>query len=121
MPISSREKFSLLAPRPAHRENTFQDLLRNARALTPVGYGNSVLTGASLAPGRLSSSPNWLPSQKNRPTGGPTLTHSLARPNPAIDKGNHVLALATDQRGAGFARVIGAAPDNGIRIAERNR
>jgi hypothetical protein len=45
----------------------------------------------------------------------------LARLNPAIDKGNHLLALATDQRGAGFARVIGAAPDNGIRIAEWNR
>jgi len=43
--------------------------------------------------------------------GGPTLTHALLPGSPAIDAGNNVLHLETDQRGR--SRVSGAAPDIG--------
>ena len=45
--------------------------------------------------------------------GGPTRTHSLQAGSPAIDAGSNPLGLATDQRGTGFARVLGTAPDIG--------
>jgi hypothetical protein len=45
--------------------------------------------------------------------GGPTLTHALMPGSPAIDRGNNDAALATDQRGAGFARISGAGADIG--------
>jgi hypothetical protein len=45
--------------------------------------------------------------------GGPTRTHALLAGSPAIDAGGNPLALATDQRGAGFPRVVGAAADIG--------
>ena len=44
--------------------------------------------------------------------GGPTPTHALSVNSPAIDHGGTTL-LTTDQRGAGFARVVGAAADIG--------
>ena len=50
------------------------------------------------------------PLQNN---GGPTLTMALLTGSPAIDKGANPLALAFDQRGKGFPRVIGAAADIG--------
>ena len=45
--------------------------------------------------------------------GGLTRTHALPRKSPAIDKGSNPLALATDQRGPGFPRLLGAAVDIG--------
>lgn len=45
--------------------------------------------------------------------GGPTQTHALLALSPAIDQGANPLGLATDQRGAGFQRVSGAATDIG--------
>ncbi len=45
--------------------------------------------------------------------GGLTRTHALLAGSPAIDTGSNPLVLATDQRGTGFARVIGAAADMG--------
>jgi streptogramin lyase len=45
--------------------------------------------------------------------GGPTQTQALMAGSPAIDAGSNPLALATDQRGAGFPRTIGAATDMG--------
>src|SRR5262249_17140353 len=44
---------------------------------------------------------------------GPTPTHALLPGIPAIDHGNNDAGLATDQRGAGFARVAGARADIG--------
>ena len=43
--------------------------------------------------------------------GGPTPTHGLRQDSPAIDHGNNLLNLDTDQRGD--ARVFGIAPDIG--------
>lgn len=45
--------------------------------------------------------------------GGLTRTHALLPGSPAIDTGNNSGGSGTDQRGTGFARVIGAAADIG--------
>ena len=45
--------------------------------------------------------------------GGATWTHALMNGSPALDTGNNAGALADDQRGTGFARVVGAAADIG--------
>lgn len=45
--------------------------------------------------------------------GGPTRTHMLLGDSPAIDRGSNVLDRAFDQRGSGFPRERGAAPDIG--------
>jgi hypothetical protein len=45
--------------------------------------------------------------------GGPTQTRALLASSPAIDQGANPLGLSTDQRGSGFPRVVGAAPDIG--------
>jgi CSLREA domain-containing protein len=60
-------------------------------------------------------SPNLGPLQNN---GGPTLTHALMFPSPAIDWGDDAvvdapLSLTTDQRGPGFVRRIGNRVDVG--------
>ena len=45
--------------------------------------------------------------------GGPTQTQALFAGSPAINTGSNPLSLTTDQRGAGFPRVVGAAADMG--------
>lgn len=45
--------------------------------------------------------------------GGPTSTHALSPTSPAIDVGNNDSGATTDQRGSGFPRIIGSAPDIG--------
>jgi hypothetical protein len=45
--------------------------------------------------------------------GGPTRTHALAAGSPAIDAGNNYFDLDSDQRGAGYARVVGGRADIG--------
>jgi hypothetical protein len=54
--------------------------------------------------------PRLGPLQDN---GGPTPTHALLAGSPALDQGSNPLFLTFDQRGPGFARVQGAAPDLG--------
>ena len=46
-------------------------------------------------------------------SGGLTQTMALLAGSPAIDQGNNLAGLATDQRGTGFARVGGASADIG--------
>jgi len=45
--------------------------------------------------------------------GGPTRTHALLPGSPAIDAGSNSPGVAFDQRGPGFPRRFGAAPDIG--------
>jgi hypothetical protein len=76
-----------------------------------LGAGN--LVGASprtLPPDTLFADPLLGPLQDN---GGPTPTHSLGIGSPAIDAGNNVLGLVTDQRGDGHPRIVGEGPDIG--------
>ena len=53
--------------------------------------------------------------------GGQTRTHALLPGSPAIDAGNNLLDLTRDQRGTGFARVIGANADIGAFEADPDR
>jgi hypothetical protein len=49
-----------------------------------------------------------------RNNGGPTMTHALLAGSPAINAGDNAFAIVpTDQRGAGFARIVGGTVDIG--------
>lgn len=72
-----------------------------------IGTGGSGLT---LPGDTLHGAPQLLPLADN---GGPTRTHALQPASPAIDAGNNIAALPSDQRGTGFPRVTGSAPDIG--------
>ncbi len=79
----------------------------------PAIAGSHNLVGDSLLalPGdTIATNPLLGPLANN---GGPTQTHALLAGSPAIDMGNNVAALANDQRGTGFARVVAAAADIG--------
>ena len=77
------------------------------------GTNNLVPTtgaGVSSPADTVLADPQLLPLADN---GGPTLTHALAPQSPARDAGANPASLATDQRGAGHPRVVGAAADIG--------
>jgi len=59
---------------------------------------------------RLTDDPLLGPLANN---GGPTLTHALLSGSPAINEGGNPSALANDQRGSAFARVVGVQADIG--------
>lgn len=86
-----------------------------------IGHGpTSSLTGANnligpspgvtLPPDTIGGDPKLLPLHDN---GGPTKTHALRPGSPAVNAGNNASTFATDQRGAGFPRIVGAHPDIG--------
>lgn len=77
-----------------------------------VGASNLVgaAQGVALPADTIRDDPLLGPLQDN---GGPTLTHALLPGSPAIDAGNNTSNLDFDQRGEGFARVVGAAADIG--------
>jgi hypothetical protein len=81
----------------------------NLRGL-PAHLVVSAQANVTLPNATLRAAPLLLPLAAN---GGPTLTHGLAPGSPAVDAGNNSSALASDQRGAGFPRVLGAAADIG--------
>jgi hypothetical protein len=74
----------------------------------------SALSGAFAGNGNVfSDSPGLGPLANN---GGPTQTMALTAGSPAIDAGDNALVPAgvtTDQRGAGFARIVAANVDIG--------
>lgn len=82
-------------------------------------YGSPVITGAnnlviaSTAP----LPPDTIPDDPLLGTlgdnGGPTQTIPLMAGSPAIDAGNHLANLSSDQRGLGFPRIAGAHADIG--------
>jgi len=83
------------------------------------GSSNASITGANnlirvtflTVPGdTLSVDPLLAPLANN---GGRTSTHALTAASPAIDAGNNVEDFSRDQRGSGFARVVGANADIG--------
>ena len=83
------------------------------RTTTLLGSNNLVVAvdaNVTLPAATLHTAPLLLPLAAN---GGPTRTHALAPGSPAIDAGNNLASLASDQRGAGFPRVLGAAADIG--------
>lgn len=83
-----------------------------------VASGGNNLVGDSsidLPDDTISDDPHLLPLADN---GGPTQTHALPPDSVAIDAGNNTAGLGTDQRGDGYARVVGAAADIGAYEAE---
>lgn len=58
----------------------------------------------------LGGTPGLLPLAHN---GGRTRTHALAADSPARDRGANTQGFGTDQRGPGYARVVGAGADIG--------
>jgi hypothetical protein len=84
-----------------------------------VVYGSPPITGANnlviastnaMPPDTITDDPLLDALADN---GGPTLTMALMPGSPAIDAGNNVAALATDQRGDGFLRHVGTRTDIG--------
>jgi hypothetical protein len=67
-------------------------------------------TGSSVPLDTISDCPNLGPLADN---GGGTLTHSIGLDSAAIDHGNVVSGVTNDQRGSGFPRLFGDAPDIG--------
>lgn len=75
-----------------------------------TGSNNIVVAGNTLPSGTSAEDPQLSPLAYH---GGTVRTHALLGTSPAIDAGNNLLALATDARGAGFDRVVGAGADIG--------
>lgn len=86
----------------------------NCDGVAPTSNGFNLDSANSCAFGMptdlVNTNPLLGPFQNN---GGPTFTLALLAGSPAINKGANPLALAFDQRGPGFARVVGAAADIG--------
>ena len=84
-----------------------------AGATNVSGHNNLIMSSvpAPLLPAdTIAEDPLLLPLADN---GGPTWTHALASGSPAIDAGNNLAGLASDQRGSPFVRTAGARPDIG--------
>ena len=82
-------------------------------ALTVSGANNLIIAAdvtVALPADTLHVEPLLLPLANN---GGPTRTHALGVGSPALDAGNNIANLPTDQRGAAFPRVLGARADIG--------
>lgn len=91
-------------------EGVFADV---SHAGTDGVSGGNILVRASatlLPPDTIYADPLLYPLADN---GGLTRTHALRDGSPAIDAGNNLRNLTSDQRGNGFARVAGANPDIG--------
>ena len=78
---------------------------------TVSGGHNAIMTSnAPLPADTITDDPLLLPLADN---GGPTLTHAFAPSSPVLDAGSNPDNLDFDQRGDGYARVVGAAADIG--------
>ncbi len=82
-------------------------------------YGSPLITGANnlVIASSAPLPPDTIPDDPLLGTlgdnGGPTQTIPLLGGSPAIDAGNNVATLPTDQRGPGFVRAFGAHADIG--------
>jgi hypothetical protein len=82
-------------------------------AVTSLGYNLSSDDESTLLnqmTDQNSTDPILGPLQDN---GGPTFTYALLTGSPAIDKGMNFSGSTTDQRGPGFARIVGTAAAQG--------
>lgn len=88
----------------------------NGAPVLPINIGNSLVQAynASLTlngTGNLTGVSGQLAPLANN--GGLTRTHALLATSPAINVGSNPFNAPTDQRGAGYSRVVGAAADMG--------
>lgn len=91
-------------------ENTTTDLALAGAGASVDGANNLIEIADDVPADTIRDNPQLAPLHFN---GGRTPTHKLLAASPAIDAGNDVFGLFTDQRGPGFARTSGAAPDIG--------
>lgn len=94
------------------------DLDGDAGVTVAASSANNLVgsSGLTVPVDTITSDPLLGPLANN---GGPTLTHALGAGSPAIDAGNNAMALAEDQRGTGFPRVVGTSADIGaVEMAE---
>lgn len=77
-----------------------------------VDGSHDLVTSSTLAlpADTLSADPGLAPLADN---GGPTLTHAIAADSPAFEAGANPDLFGSDQRGDGYVRTFGAAPDIG--------
>lgn len=105
---------ALIADNSVHASMTVTPLDFSATSGTSIsGESNLIMTttaGTTAPPGTLTGDPLLGALADN---GGPTLTHALLPGSPAIATGNNVEQLASDQRGAGFARMTRIKTDIG--------
>jgi len=90
------------------------DLSSNGNVVVISGANNLIIDvdpAITLPGGTLRIEPMLASFLENN--GGPTQTLALNPNSPAINAGNNAAGLTTDQRGSGFVRVSGAAPDIG--------
>jgi hypothetical protein len=84
---------------------------RNNGTIAASSSHNLVVFSTLALPGdTLQSDPRLDPLRNN---GGSTTTHALRANSPAINHGNNVRNWNVDQRGTGFARVLGSDADIG--------
>lgn len=89
------------------------DLSSDGAPVTISGANNLIMDvdpSVAVPPDTLHADPLLAALADN---GGPTWTMALLPHSPAIDVGNDVALLATDQRGPGYPRVVGANADIG--------
>jgi len=88
--------------------------LVDPRSLITIGGSDNLIgqisVSITLPPDTLRGDPELLPLAFN---GGPTRTHAMRIDSPVIDAGNNVAQLPSDQRGDGYARVVGPSADIG--------
>jgi hypothetical protein len=77
---------------------------------TVSGSNNLIMVSNAAPPDTLTGDPQLAPLANN---GGPTQTHALMIGSPAIDAGANFFFFTYDQRGTGFARVVGTHADIG--------
>jgi parallel beta-helix repeat protein len=98
-PVNGRSDLSILA----------------AGTLNAYNCAIGVNAGFTLSPASMNNLPfgavlNLGPLTNN---GGPTFTHAVPAGSPAENAGSNPASLTTDQRGPGFPRIQGSAPDIG--------
>ena len=93
-------------------------IAENFPADVDVGFSTTVLGANNLSPASRATMPQG--TLTDCPllgtlawNGGPTQTLALRHTSPAINAGNNLLLLSTDQRGAGFPRAFGGVADIG--------
>ena len=88
--------------------------LASDRSLVTISGANNLVMAAdatiTLPADTLHDDPLLAPLADN---GGPTQTLALLPGSPALDAGNNLAGLTTDQRGPGFARIVGVQADIG--------
>ena len=82
----------------------------NCPVITPFSKDNVVGLSNLIIVGWITADPRLTPLAYH---GGPVQTHALLAGSPAIDHGGNRDSLSTDERGTGFARIVGAAADIG--------